>query len=134
MLLCGFLFFYFFGVAIGIRTLPGKQDPRIHGPYFGRFYKIEEVTKCAIIGLLCVQGDPRKRPDIDDVVSMLTGNMDFTQRRIGKPGLLGYNKSSSIDLFSKFLSISLNELLPFAMCCLIRGARSSKVEEKNGSQ
>lgn len=37
-------------------------------------YSVEEALTCIHIGLLCIQGDPRSRPTMAKVVSVLNGN------------------------------------------------------------
>ncbi|KAF7808661.1 putative receptor-like protein kinase [Senna tora] len=53
---------------------------------------IEQVIRCIEIALLCVQGVSTARPDMKDVMSMLTGNHGPREASsiILKPGILGY--------------------------------------------
>ncbi|KAF7813584.1 Cysteine-rich receptor-like protein kinase 10 [Senna tora] len=52
----------------------------------------EQVTRCIEIGLLCVQGVPAERPDMEVVVSMLMMNHGRREAStILRPGVLGYH-------------------------------------------
>ncbi|KAL0846561.1 hypothetical protein Bca101_019807 [Brassica carinata] len=45
----------------------------------GKNYQSNEVVRCIHIGLLCVQTDPDERPDISEIISMLTSNSIILQ-------------------------------------------------------
>ncbi|KAF7808659.1 putative receptor-like protein kinase [Senna tora] len=63
-------------------------DPAIADP---TVTDVEQVIRCIEIALLCVQGVSTARPDMEDVMSMLTGNHGPREASsILKPGILGY--------------------------------------------
>lgn len=45
----------------------------------GKKYQSNEVVRCIHIALLCVQTDPDDRPDISEIISMLTSNSIILQ-------------------------------------------------------
>ncbi|KAF7808663.1 putative receptor-like protein kinase [Senna tora] len=65
-------------------------DPTIADP---TVTDTKQVIRCIEIALLCVQGVSTARPDMEDVMSMLTGNHGPREASsILKPGILGYNE------------------------------------------
>lgn len=51
-------------------------------------FNADEACKFLKIGLLCTQETPKLRPTMSSVVKMLTGEMDFDENKITKPGLI----------------------------------------------
>lgn len=45
----------------------------------GKNYQSNEVVRCIHIALLCVHADPDDRPDISEIISMLTSNSIILQ-------------------------------------------------------
>lgn len=63
---------------------------------------VEQVKICIIIGLLCVQGDLKSRPDMECVISMLTSQQGHKEMLIHRPGIYGYRGYHSSSLLGKF--------------------------------
>ncbi|KAG6416340.1 hypothetical protein SASPL_123768 [Salvia splendens] len=53
-----------------------------------RQFDAEQACKFLKIGLLCTQDSPKLRPSMSTVVRMLTGEQDFDEDAITKPGLI----------------------------------------------
>ncbi|KAJ0047016.1 hypothetical protein Pint_04708 [Pistacia integerrima] len=51
-------------------------------------YNVEEADRYLKIALLCTQDMPKLRPSMSTVVQMLTGEIDVSEQKISKPGLL----------------------------------------------
>lgn len=51
-------------------------------------YNVEEADRYLKIALLCTQDLPKLRPSMSTVVRMLTGEIDVSEQKISKPGLL----------------------------------------------
>lgn len=51
-------------------------------------YNVEEADRYLKIALLCTQDMPKQRPAMSTVVQMLKGEIDFSERKISKPGML----------------------------------------------
>ncbi|KAG0483925.1 hypothetical protein HPP92_012009 [Vanilla planifolia] len=73
-------------------------DQALRGPY-----ELEEVLRCLIIGLLCVQEDPANRPSMASVVLMLGGATET----LPAPSLPGYFTGASCGHSAK---ASVNEI------------------------
>ncbi|KAG0481526.1 hypothetical protein HPP92_012384 [Vanilla planifolia] len=80
----------------------GKAEDVIDQALRG-LYELEEVLRCLIIGLLCVQEDPANRPSMASVVLMLDGDTET----LPAPSLPGYFTGASCGHSAK---ASVNEI------------------------
>ncbi|KAL5738204.1 hypothetical protein ACOSP7_030965 [Xanthoceras sorbifolium] len=60
-------------------------------------YNVEEAHRYLKIALLCTQDMPKLRPSMSTVVKMLTGEIDITEEKILKPGLLSELLGLKVD-------------------------------------
>lgn len=65
------------------RELVGLVDTALNGDF-----DAEQACNFLKIGLLCTQDSPKLRPSMSTVVKMLTGEMNFDDDKITKPGLI----------------------------------------------
>lgn len=65
------------------KELVALVDTALHGDF-----DAEQACRFLKIGLLCTQDSPKLRPSMSTVVQMLTGEKDFDEERITKPGLI----------------------------------------------
>nr|XP_027061187.1 cold-responsive protein kinase 1-like [Coffea arabica]XP_027061188.1 cold-responsive protein kinase 1-like [Coffea arabica]XP_027061189.1 cold-responsive protein kinase 1-like [Coffea arabica]XP_027061190.1 cold-responsive protein kinase 1-like [Coffea arabica] len=57
-------------------------------PDLGGDIDVDEATRYLKISLLCTQDVPKNRPSMSTVVKMLTGEIDWDEKQIAKPGII----------------------------------------------
>ena len=64
---------------VGLEALEERSPLELVDAEIGKNYQSNEVVRCIHIALLCVQTDPDDRPDISEIISMLTSNSIILQ-------------------------------------------------------
>ncbi|XP_054824759.1 uncharacterized protein LOC129322469 [Prosopis cineraria] len=89
--------------AIGLlswayKLFKGGKISEIMDPTLANSAVIEQVKKCIEMGLLCTQGHPNSRPNMEHCVFMLTGYQCHSKTSISRPGVFGYRGYNSSHL------------------------------------
>lgn len=83
----------------------------------------QEATNYLRVGLLCTQDMPKLRPSMPNVVKMLTGEIDVSEGKISRPGLLSEFK----------VKVDLGKVDTEDSSCMVSAGTSGKMDNTSSS-